>query len=506
MPKLPQYDSQVAMAQGSVQPGSLYGPNIHQETGLAAMFNQINKEANRFVNTTIRTEKEAQNERRIIEQLNASNEGYRKQAEIDAKYVNYNNPDLPDRIKEDLTKAHDEIIQTVSPEFQSRIGPALSVQFAHTYGSAIKAHALRVAQQNEAEIMAGAGQLADTSATAFVAGDTSKYAMVMGQLAAMADQMQGKIPGVAKSAGGVKQWAEIEVGKRITGLLLESDPQRVLELVKTTEGMRLLGVPLEKKDNIVKEAEASLFRKQAKLYDEVLKGFVGNQPPSPEVVAQLSGGQQMAVKNLLESMGQEDKQASLLVHGNKVLQLSRITDPDKASAEADHVYNGILTEPGLNAKTKLQLMGQCTTFMTKTATAESKFPHNIISEFKRNMTHRQGILFGIDVLTGAKGLSSLPPNTPLEDKVKHIYRMSINYMSESRNEELDKAKEGRYLIQRPLEKKGVIDKIIDHLYKPKEASKTKYELPDHVTGKLIPVTKEQYDRVKKIEEKLNGKK
>jgi hypothetical protein len=486
MPKIPDYDSQVTPTTGGVAPGSFFLPNIHTDTGVQAAFTTLGAAGKSLENEGIREIGLATHEQRILEQGKAVAEGFRQQAQIESKYANYNSPDLPELLSKDLSDAKAQIIQNIDPRFQKYMDVHLDQQFSHTYATGIKNYNARVQQLNQAELIGSIREIAGTAAAAFESGDSGKYASALGNLQGLVTQVQGKLPGVAAKAGGVEAYTQQLIGEARRGILLKDNPAKVIELLKTPEGMKQLGVDYAHVDDVNRQAVTATHAQQNAVYDNVLKGFSQKQIPTPEQIRQLSGAQQMHIKNLLKGMDNEDNKATVLEFGDKVIRLNQ--DSPDAITSGRQLYNEISSSSGLSVGTKLQYMNSVMGKINGTQLANAKFDEQYLLDFQKMMTPDQHKLFLIGWSGDPNGAASVPPGTPVTDKIKRMNEFAMPYIKDSQD----------FLIQHSQpKKKGMvnIERVGAEFGEGTQNPQT-YRAFNKRTGQYENVTKEQYDMIK----------
>jgi hypothetical protein len=361
MPRIPQYESQITPVTGGVAPGSMFLPNIHQETGIPQAWARVAESGKSFENAALRQIGLATREQRVLEHAKAVAEGYKQQGAIEAKYANYNGPDLPDLLAKDLEDARTNIVENVSLQNQKYIAVALEQQFSHSYASGVKAHAIRVQQLNQAELMGNIREIAGTAASAFEAGDRTKYASALGNLEGLLTQVQGKLPGVVKKAGSVQAYADQLIGEARLGILRAENPQKALELLNTPEGRKELGVSEANRPNVLRQVTADFHRQSTAAYNEYL--------------TKILKGERFSNEQILLEGGEEDKQSQVVDLWRQATSLS-----EGDSETARQVYQNVLDARDVTPATKGNILKYVSKKINQLDRMPDKYEQNALNK------------------------------------------------------------------------------------------------------------------------------
>lgn len=485
MPRIPDYESQITPAVGSVQPGSSWLPNISRDTGAAALFAGLGAAGKTLEKEGAREIGLAVHEQRVLQQGKAVADYYLEQAKIEQKHSTNNNPDMPQTYLEDLQNAKNKIVEGVDPRFQKYIDVHLDQLLSHDWRYGVRQYGQRIEALQKADMMASIQTTANTAARAWVDGNLEKYAAAEANLTGFVNQVQGKIPGIAKKSGGVEEWARGQIKDGIRGILLAENPQKLQQMMQTQEGKEALGITPANQATVQNHVMTAIHDQQKAVWDEIQKGFVQNKIPTPEQLSKLSGHQQLMAKHLIESVGNKDNHQAVLNYGKAVIELK--SDPDPANvAEGKRLINEIYASPNLSTDKKLNFIDILQQKINGTQTNSGKFYDDYLMTFSRIMTPEQHKLFLAQYTMDPKGMASISADAPLKDKTAHANAYAIPYINRSIEILQNKGKKG---VMQNLSGAGA------EVNQPPISAQT-YRAFNKRTGQYENVTKEQYDMIK----------
>jgi hypothetical protein len=137
MPKIPEFDSQVTPTGGGVQGGNMFLPNIHQDTGIPAMFATLSSAGKQLEDISMKNISRQVHQQQTIDMANALGAYYQGAADKEVEFSRSFDPNIGEQAKKSLSELRDGIVSTVPENMRPLLAAKLDQLSSHSYKSII---------------------------------------------------------------------------------------------------------------------------------------------------------------------------------------------------------------------------------------------------------------------------------------------------------------------------------------------------------------------------------
>jgi hypothetical protein len=280
MPKIPDYDSQVTPVVGGVQPGSMFLPNIHTETGAPAAFAALGAAGEKLTDVEAKLLSHQIRQQQTIELSNAMGAYYKGAANTEVELSRSFDPNISEIARQRLDELRDGIVSSAPEPMRPVLSAKLEQLNGHSYKTIIDQYQVR---QQHLGVETGKQSLDEISNTIIAAENdptnAGKLASTWGSAKGVAASLEAS--GIYAPGQANKLLMDQVFSKRL-GHDMVANPQETIKILQNpTEALKKYNLNEKSIPAAIGHATEQLHKQQNDFYNQQGTAILNIQSGSP---------------------------------------------------------------------------------------------------------------------------------------------------------------------------------------------------------------------------------